>query len=80
MPRPAGSKTQCFCTNPEAERAYPIRGRVTIMFALTVLGSMLVAASIVALVRRHSETRNDHAPTGLGLNTLPGRGHKTPAA
>lgn len=50
------------------------------MFALTVFGSMLVAASIVALVRRHGATGNDHQPTGLDLNAFSGRGHKPPAS
>jgi hypothetical protein len=50
------------------------------MFALTVFGTMLVAASIVALVRRHSESKSDHRPTGLGLNAVSGRGYKRPSA
>lgn len=52
----------------------------SIMFALTVFGSMLVAASIVALARRQSETRKNDAPTGLGLTASSGRGHKGPSA
>ncbi len=50
------------------------------MFAMTVFGSMLLVASIVAFARRHSETKNDHGPTGLGLKTSSGHGHKSPAA
>lgn len=50
------------------------------MFALTVFGSMLVAASVVALVRRHGEARHDRGPTGLGLSASSRSGHKAPSA
>ncbi len=40
------------------------------MFTLTVFGFMLLAASLIALARRHGQTKKDRGPIRLGLSTF----------
>ena len=50
------------------------------MFAIAVFGLMLLAAILLAALRRYRDRSADQGPTRLGLSTSSKRGQKTAAA